>query len=322
MGKYSRRLQKIGGSVLISLPKEWVKYNRLDRGNTIVIEVRKDNSIILYPAGTELKEVKEFSIQYPSKYSESLINEITGAYLLGYDIIKLKGNSQISYEDREMIKEMIGKMVGMEIVDEDGYKITAQFLLDSTTLDPAKILFRMNSIVSGMYKDTLASLLERGPNFLKIITRRDDEVDRQYFLLVRLIRSAILDPTLASKHDLTNIDILDYRIAANLFESAGDAIVELAKAISNIDRLQKSEDLIKAGELIETIRDTAVNAFSRKNRTDSIKAIKQYSKCNELLELKKRNAPVNTLNVIYQMDRIARCWIDVVDLVRPVSSAL
>jgi phosphate uptake regulator len=321
MVKYARRIQKIGSSALVSLPSEWIKHNRLDRGNTVVVEVGRDNSVTVYPSGSEQEEVKEVTIQYPSKYAEAIVNEVTGAYLLGYDIIKVKGSLQISYDDREMIKEVIGKMVGMEIVDEDAYNITAQFLLDTTTLDPAKILYRMSSIVSGMYKDTLASLTSKDPNLLKIVARRDDEVDRQYFLLVRLIRSAIMDPKLAGKLDLSNIDILDYRIAANLFESAGDATVELAKAVTNSEQLKRSADLTKAGELIETIHDTAFSAFSRKNRADSIKAIKHYAKFNELLESAKKNPPANVLNIIHQMDKIARCWIDVVDLVKPIPYA-
>jgi phosphate uptake regulator len=321
MARYARRLQKIGSSSLVSLPNEWIKSNSLDKGATVVMEVGKDNSIIVYPTETE-EEAKEIVIQYPSKYNEAIVNEITGAYLLGYDVIKVKGKIQISYDDREMIKEVIGKMVGVEIVDEDASNITAQFLLDASTLDPAKILYRMSSIVSGMYKETLASLNIREPNLLKIITRRDDEVDRQYFLLVRLIRSTIMDPKLASKLGLSNIDILDFRIAANLFEGAGDATVELAKAIADAEELKRTSDLKKAGELIETIHDSALSAFARKNRDYSIKAMKQYAKFSDLVDATKKNASADVLNIIYQMDKIARCWVDVVDLVKPVPSAL
>ena len=321
MARYARRLQKIGSSVLVSLPKEWIKHNKLDKGNTVVVEVGKDNALAVYPSGTEQEEAKEVVIPYPSPYAEAIVNEITGAYLLGYDLIKVKGNSHISYDDREMIKGVIGKMVGIEIVDEDASNITAQFLLDATTLDPEKILYRMGSIVSGMYKDTLASLTNRDSNILKIIARRDDEVDRQYFLLVRLIRSAMMDQKLASKLNLSNIDILDYRIAANLFEAAGDATVELAKAITDVGQLKKSGDLKDAGELIDTIQNTAIRAFAKKNRADSIKAIKQYARFNGLLDSAKQNTPANMLNIIYAMDKIARCWIDVVDLVKPLPPA-
>jgi len=130
-----------------------------------------------------------------------------------------------------------------------------------------------------------------------------------------------MDPKLASKLDLVNIDILDYRIAANLFESAGDTIVDLAKAISS-NQLKKYGELKNVGERIEILQDTAIRAFARKNRVDSIEAIKQYARFNDLLEITKQNAPVNILSIIYAMDNIARCWIDVVDLVKPVPSVL
>ena len=60
---------------------------------------------------------------------------------------------------------------------------------------------------------------------------RDDEVDRQYFLLVRLIRSATMDQKPAGKPNLSNIDILDYRIQQPTFLRGGDYIVDLANAI-------------------------------------------------------------------------------------------
>ena len=65
------------------------------------------------------------------------------------------------------------------------------------------------------------------------MSNRDVEVNRQYFLLVRLIRSTLVDKRLANAFNLENIDILDYRVAANLLENAGDSIVELANLIYN-----------------------------------------------------------------------------------------
>jgi len=106
-----------------------------------------------------------------------------------------------------------------------------------------------------------------------------------------------------------------------LFESAGDATVELSKAITNVGQLKKSSGLKNAGEMIETIQDTAVRAFAKKNRADSIKAIKQYAKFSDLLDSAKQNAPANMLNIIYAMDKITRCWLDVVDLVKPLPPA-
>ena len=91
------------------------------------------------------------------------------------------------------------KLVGLEIIEEDSTNIICQFLLDAGTLDIEKILRRMNTIIAGMYKDTI-DLLGRSSenNIRKSVVSRDAEVDRQYFL-VRLIRSAMLNQQLATK---------------------------------------------------------------------------------------------------------------------------
>lgn len=328
MSRYARRLQKIGSSMLISLPSEWVKNNNLKKGNMVMIEVNRNNSISLYPSDIDAEDVKEVNIPHPQLSMDSLTNQIYGAYLLGYDIIRIKGKSQISFDDRELIKLAMRKLVGLEIVDENGSNIISQFLLDANTLDAEKILRRMSSIVAGMYKDTLIGIQKKENGSKKSIVSRDDEVDRQYFLLVRLIRSAMMDQKLASKLNLSNIDILDYRIAANHLESAGDYITDFAAALPIISHDNLIEEIIQAASLIEKMQEKSIAGFINKNRNESNEVIKIYSKFNGLLNLTKelsaqtdidkKDAPIALLNSIFSMDKIARCWVDIADLVKPV----
>src|SRR5919109_734779 len=249
MVRYARRLQKIGSSILISLPSEWVKNHNLKKGNMVLIEVNRDNSISLFPSDVSNENIKDVTIAYPLTSMDSLVNQIYGAYLLGYNIIRIKGKSQISFDNRELIKYAMQKLVGLEIIDEDGFNIISQFLLDENALDAEKILRRMSSIVAGMYRDTLDGLRIKETSIEKLITSRDDEVDRQYFLLVRLIRSAMMDQKLARKLNLSNIDILDYRIAANHLESAGDYICEFSSNLPSISRTKIPEKMAEAGSL-------------------------------------------------------------------------
>lgn len=328
MSRYARRLQKIGSSMLLSLPSEWVKNNNLKKGNMVMIEVNRNNSISLYPSDIDTEDVKEVNIPHPQLSMDSLTNQIYGAYLLGYDIIRIKGKSQISFDDRELIKLAMRKLVGLEIVDENGSNIISQFLLDANTLDAEKILRRMSSIVAGMYKDTLIGIQKKENGSEKSIVSRDDEVDRQYFLLVRLIRSAMMDQKLASKLNLSNIDILDYRIAANHLESAGDYITDFAAALPIISHDKLMEDIIQAASLIEKMQEKSIAGFINKNRDESNEVIKIYSKFNGLLNLTKelsaqtdidkQDTPIALLNSIFSMDKIARCWVDIADLVKPV----
>ncbi|MDP9290118.1 MAG: phosphate uptake regulator PhoU [Thermoproteota archaeon] len=326
--KYARRLQRIGSSMLISLPSDWVRTNRLNKGNTVFIETNEDNSISLFPSEASDSQTKDVTILYSESSVDSMINQIYGAYLLGYSDIRIQGKRQILFEHREHIKLTMRKLVGLEIVDEDNSNIAIQFLLDANTLDAEKILRRMNSIVGGMYRDALDGLRLKSEGIKNLIFSRDDEVDRQYFLLVRLIRSAMVDQKLARKLNLSNIDILDYRIAANHLESAGDYIGEFASTVPSISRTKIVDEISEAGSYIEKMQEKSVAAFTKKNRSESIGMIKMYNEfrlimdsIKELLatiELTNSESTIAVLNSIHSMDKIAKCWVDIADLVKPV----
>ncbi|HEY7508270.1 MAG TPA: phosphate uptake regulator PhoU [Nitrososphaera sp.] len=326
MPRYARRLQKIGSSTLISLPSQWVKDNNLKKGSIVSMDVSRDNTLVVFPSSEAADPAKEVTIQYSQASMDSLVNQVYGAYLLGYDMIRVKAAGSITYEDAERFKKAMRKLVGLEIVEEDRQTISSQFLLDPNTLDAEKILRRMNSLVAGMMREMIQAIQEKENLVKRSVGGRDDEVDRQYFLLVRLIRSAMMDQQLAGKLNLSNIDILDYRIAANLLESAGDFIVELA-SLQDFTRLAFVEKFAQAGELVEKMQEKAVAAFAGKNRAESIEVVNTYGRFNEILdsikeasaaEQKSPESTVAVLNLAYSMDRIARCWVDVADLVKPV----
>ncbi|HWS20778.1 MAG TPA: phosphate uptake regulator PhoU [Nitrososphaera sp.] len=326
MAQYARRLQQIGSSILVSLPSVWIKSNNLKKGSIVPVHINQDNSISIFASEDDTADkIKELVIPYPSVSMDMLVNQVYGGYLLGYDMIRIKASSQISFEDADRIKKAMRKLVGLEIVDEDGFQISAQFLLDADTLDAEKILRRMSAIVAGMYRDMLEAIrLKQNSNIRKVISGRDDEVDRQYFLLVRLIRSAMMDQRLAGKLNLSNIDILDYRIAANLLESAGDYIVDLANAI-DLSRIKAVDQIVEAGVLVEKMHEKSVIAFVNKNRSESNGVVKMYDNFMEVINSIKSSVDSNNLestvavlNLIYSMDKIARCWVDVADLVKPI----
>ena len=217
------------------------------------------------------------------------------------------------------------RLVGVEIVEEDSSNINIQFLLDAASLNPEKILRRMSTIALGMFNDTLNSLISADKTTLQTLSDRDAEINRQYFLLVRLIRSTMMDQRLASAFNMENIDILDFRIAANLLETAGDTIVELGNLISKTslskNDLKKIYDAVKD---IETIHKKSIDAFIANDRLQAINAIKlhrQYQR--DIADFRstldhKKQIPIDFLDIVYTFERIAQCWADIGDLIQPI----
>ena len=322
MTTFTRRLQKIGSSILVSLPKEWIDANNLDKTNQVEIETNKNNLSIR----TQLSKrpSKDIEITYPLPKGESIVPTITGAYLLGFDMIKIVSKSPISITDRESVRGSTRKLVGMEIIDEDATNISVQFLLDETSINPQNILKRMSSIALGMFSDVVSSLESGDKTNLETIVNRDAEINRQYFLLVRLIRSTIMDARLANIFNLENIDILDYRIAANTLEIAGDTVVELSQSLikSNLSKveLKKLHDFAKD---MEEIQIKSIDSFISNNRTLAIDAIRlqrnnatKISKIRSSLESKKQIS-LAFFDLIYMFEKVLQSWSDIADLVKP-----
>ena len=322
MTTFTRRLQKIGSSILVSLPKEWIDANNLDKTNQVEIETNKNNLSIR----TQLSKrpSKDIEITYPLAKGESIVPTITGAYLLGFDMIKIVSKSPISITDRESVRGSTRRLVGMEIIDEDATNISVQFLLDETSINPQNILKRMSSIALGMFSDVVSSLESGDKTNLETIVNRDAEINRQYFLLVRLIRSTIMDARLANIFNLENIDILDYRIAANTLEIAGDTIVELSQSLikSNLSKveLKKLHDFAKD---MEEIQIKSIDSFISNNRTLAIDAIRlqrnnvtKISKIRSSLESKKQIS-LAFFDLIYMFEKVLQSWSDIADLVKP-----
>jgi phosphate uptake regulator len=319
---FTRRLQRIGSSILVSLPKEWVDANKLDKSAQVEIETIQNNLSIRTQQSK--RPSKEIEISYPLPKGENIVANITGAYLLGYDIIRIIGKSPISITDRESVRASMRRMVGMEIIDEDATNISVQFLLDETSVNPQNILKRMSSIAIGMFSDVLLSLKIDDKTNLETISNRDTEINRQYFLLVRLIRSTIMDTRLAGIFNLENIDILDYRIAANTLESAGDTIVELSQSLLKSD-LSKTEQkkLYDFAKDIEEIQVKSIDSFISNNRSLAIDAItlqqnnsEKISKIRSSLENKKQ-IPLAFFDLLYMFEKILQSWSDITDLVKP-----
>ena len=300
--------------------------NKLDKSSQVEIEATQNNLSITTQQSR--KPTKEVEIPYPLSKEDSVVANITGAYLLGYDLIRIKGKSTISIKDRENIRASMRSLVGIEIIDEDAKTITTQILLDESSVNPQKILKRMSSIAQGMFIDVLDML--QNTDQLASVVDRDSEINRQYFLLVRLIRSAIVDKRLAATFNLADMDILDYRLAANIIENAGDTIVDITNTISKsmaFKTMAKSHfnliyDIAKD---IEEIQTKSVDAFVSNDRTLAITTIQHHKKL--LKKMQNARIPKGTalketeilpfLDLLQGIENYEKSWSDILDLIQP-----
>jgi phosphate uptake regulator len=105
----------------------------------------------------------------------------------------------------------------------------------------------------------------------KSVVARDDESNRLYFLLVRILRTIIQNPRLSEKLGITPIECLDYRLAASLIEGIGDACVQVAAKAIALNGVKLSGELQKLVVDLQAIcceaHEQALKSFVAKDIT-------------------------------------------------------
>ncbi|HXY56527.1 MAG TPA: phosphate uptake regulator PhoU [Nitrososphaerales archaeon] len=309
------------GTILVSLPKGWVRKNGIRKGDTLSVEELSARKLIVRPIEGGEGEPKQITIEYPGDDLSQVTNDVTGAYLLGYDLIQVVGDKVISREDRAGIKGVIGRLVGLEIMDEDSKRITMQFLLEPTVIIPERIVLRMSGLLDGMLRDMAEALAKGDPKLLALVGERDDEVDRLYFLLVRATRAAIVRPEVAEGYGLSPVDLLDYRVLASFLESIGDAVTELSHNLPARGQRELAKEYAQCVVKLVAMNDLATQGFiTRKggrqrtiNRQVTSLALEVTRKLGEIAK-RTTGDGAGTAETVASLERVSKLLVDVSDL--------
>jgi len=308
----------------VCLPKDWAGRNGLAKSSIVALSETADGRLIV-DARYKVERAPQVAVIRPSPL---LDREIMGEYLLGYDIIRVEAKDRISSEDRERIKQSSSRLIGLEIIEEDYSKIVMQSLLEPSAFAPDKILQREHSIASSMHRDAVTALIEGDEHLAKNVVVRDIEVNRLYFLLVRILRTVIQNPGLSEKLGILPIDCLDYRLTASLVEAIGDRSVQLAELAVELAGVKMAKDLAQLLLRLHKVAfDTHENALKAMFTRDIAlaEALRNQRKAieslvNEVESLAHRNysniAP-QVLAAASSMRQIYGHGVDIADLVMP-----
>lgn len=310
--------------MFVCLPKSWAMKNGVSRGSLLAISETEDGKILIDPRYDVEPSLRTAAV-IPGPY---LSREIIAKYLLGVDVIRVESKGIITNETREIVKNAVGRLIGLEIVEEDRSSIVLQCLLELSALPPEKILRRAYSITAGMHRDVINALVDGDIETAKSVMARDDESNRQYFLIVRILRTIVQTPALHGKLGVTPIECLDYRLVGSLVESIGDECVRMASKTMELKGKKLTEDLrrlfIDLHASCFEAHENAVSAFfsgdmalAEKVRTIHEKTEKAYSHLEKLARAQSFEIIPQILAVASFMRQIYEHSVDIADLVVP-----
>jgi phosphate uptake regulator len=320
----SRRLQKMGRSTLVvSLPRSWIERTGLHKGSLVEVRDSAEGGLLIFPSGLEEGSAKDYTIRLDTQHdplTDSMTDEIMGAYLVGMNTIRIESDAEIPTAERSRILGVVRGLAGLEVVDENSNEITAQFLLDIRAVQPQVIMKRMSSLVRGMVADVFKTSGDKA-RLSTTISDRDSEVNRMYFLSVRLVRAASLNPRLASAFGLRIIDCLDYRVAAISIENTGDTCIELERLLGR--GAKTPETLLRFLDAVRTevdaLQESTLSSLIERDYMLSKRALGLYDRLmRTTTDFRERHTlSPGVLRAIELTERILMYQRDIADLVSP-----
>jgi len=222
-----RKVQKTSkGTFLISLPKDWASAYGLEKEDALLVTEQKDGSLAIHPPRKKAKEIsaKLKYVPYISRY-------VTWCYLMGVDSLEVVGDGPLSKGQRDEVREAAEKLAGFEVLDERDDGITLGTLLEAGPGSAEKYIRKELYVTTGMEREALAAFFTGNAEAAKAVEERDDEVDRLYFLLVRLSRGTIANTYISERLGLDPMTALDIREASEILENLADYAVKISRMV-------------------------------------------------------------------------------------------
>jgi phosphate uptake regulator len=292
-----RSLQMTGrSSYILTLPKEWINTSKLHKNDKIGIIKQSDGTLLITPRTYSEQTRREKQLDVNDKIDKTYIfRQLIGAYISGYNSIKIKSSTRLSVPVRKIVNQFIQTTVGQEVMEETDNSITIKDLLNPVEMPINNTIKRMKIIVESMNKDVLQALEIKDETLLKDVILRDNDLDRLHWLIARQYNIISRNANLAKKMDITiGISSTSFLISRTI-ERIGDHIVRIA---NNVLKLIDVEIDKKILDKINSASKLALDIF--------IKSIASFFKgdmviANDVIEsvkkLENRCSEVNTLSL-------------------------
>ena len=273
-----RKLVKFGtATYCVSLPKPWIRQNKLKKGDVLQIKEDEDGSLkVQTRAGPRPSEIKEITLDITGMGAEEIKRRILVSYINDFSIINLKGDIGGRVQ---ALRDIFHEFVALEVLDLTENHITAKAFVDVSETNPLSVLHRMDLILKTMFSEMGGCF--SSPSKAALIIENDFEVNRLHFFTLKLLTRGLRDIETARKWDMSPTELAFTMVFADKLEKIADRLKRLADIFTKVpfsDIVQKG---LKGHLLaVETNYRDALSAFYKR---DTAIAHRVITRRNEII---------------------------------------
>jgi phosphate uptake regulator len=234
----TRKVQVTGGSTYtVSLPKGWATDNDVSAGS--IVEFHSEEDLLLLSPRSETDRIEGTLDISGMDTDHELTRAVMTMYVSGFDVIVLE-STRISAGQRRVIREATQGLVGLEVIEETSDRVVLQDLLDSSELSVHNAITRMRLVSLTMLEDAVEALITNDRELAHDVEERDDDVDRLWYMVSRVFRTVLRNPTAANEIGFPRETVFDFQSSARQLERIADHATKIADLSLEIGEIPDS----------------------------------------------------------------------------------
>jgi len=215
--RFFRKLLKLGGSLVVSLPKKWTENYKLTKESLVAINLNSDGSLRVTPELTPSKEVQDDLILESSPY---VVKDVVMNILSGQTKIIIVSDNVINKSLRNQIRYWVEGLPNTEITEEKNQRIVIQNF-GYKMIPTHKLIQRLLYLITDMFDDVKNEAYDD-------LNYNFDQLRKFYFILVMHIRAYLRTGIYVTEDsDFTPLEAMDYRIFCGKVEEIGKILKRL-----------------------------------------------------------------------------------------------
>ncbi len=267
-------------SFVVSIPKTWMKNNKLKKGSSVKI-VEDNESLIISPLKDEKSIKNNLSKNLVFENEKQLQRELISAYIEGYDTINIKVKDL--EKKMSLIHKIFENLIALEIVSNENNVVVAKDYLNINEVNLKNIIIKIDNNIKSMFLDLLEysensidknnksnkkdnikyDKNNKKPDYILISIERDKSINKLSFLGFRVIRK-LLDSQLKGNFSILTL-FKSWSIIVQL-EKVGDEL----KRIFRLYEGQKIYDNVKElyslyNDVLKIYYNDKKSSYRRKN---------------------------------------------------------
>jgi phosphate uptake regulator len=265
----TRKVQVTGGSTYtVSLPKDWATTNDVSAGS--IVEFHSEEDLLLLSPKQEQDRVEGTLDVTGLDTEHQLTRAVMTMYVSGFDVIRLEA-SRITATQRRVIRDATQGLVGLEVIEETSDRVVLQDLLDSSELSVHNAITRMRLVSLTMLEDAIEALISDDDELAHDVKERDDDVDRLWYMVSRVFRTVLRNPTAATEIGFPRDTCFDFQSSARQLERIADHATKIADLALEVEEIPESaaDPLRDLLDQARQVPETAMDALLADNSEDA-----------------------------------------------------